>query len=189
MEITPEWLRTWEAWRRVHQPFERDWWQHAIDNGHYDNVELNEEIKAIREFVSPSGNVLDIGCGPRPMFPPCTVIEPLAHEYAKFTPTEWWDGVIVHGQAAEHRIAGKFDTIVCWNCLDHAIGWKDILVNIRDYAFDLTRIYVATDFHPPFMGHPGFSREEFDQAIDELFEIVEKREPFFRDIALRLRRR
>jgi hypothetical protein len=28
-----------------------------------------------------TGDLLDIGCGPRPPFPPCTVIEPLALEY------------------------------------------------------------------------------------------------------------
>src|SRR5262245_56122519 len=129
-------LQTWDAWYTVHQPYELDWWRKAIAMGHSSGP-LTEEWRDIMDFVLPFGRVLDIGCGPRPMFAPCVAIEPLAKEYQSFVPEEWWDGVAVYARPAEQRLeqlVGKFDIVICWNCLDHAVGWRDILANMRDYG-------------------------------------------------------
>jgi len=182
-------LRSWDAWRSVHQPFELDWQRNAVASGHYDSVVVVQEWQAIREFIDARGAILDIGCGPKPMFFPSTVIDPLVDEYRKFTPREWWDGILAYAQPAENHIDGKFDTIVCWNTLDHTIGWREILVNIASYAQPWSRIAIATDFHPPFPGHPGFERWEFQEEIDRMFEVIDRREPLGRQLALKLRKK
>jgi hypothetical protein len=84
-------------------------------------------------------------------------------------------------------LVNEADTVICWNCIDHAIGWCDILANMRAYARPDATIAVATDFYPPFLGHPGFPRAEFMAEIDKHFEIIEKREPFGRQLALRMK--
>jgi hypothetical protein len=81
----------------------------------------------------------------------------------------------------------KFDTIVCWNTIDHAVGWRDILLNIALYSKPTTRIGISTDFHEPYDGHPGFEKKEFMAEITRLFVIIECKEPFGRDIALLLK--
>jgi hypothetical protein len=174
----------------VHQPFELHWQQ---DNGRLDegsDAEFAEHWRAVREFIDPQGIVIDIGCGPRPPFAPCIVIEPLAQAYIELAPARWWNNVLVHAHPAEQRVLGlSADTVICWNCLDHSIGWRDILENIWCYARPQARVAIATDFYPPFVGHPGFERAEFMHAIEERFSILESRENWRHAIALLLRRK
>ncbi len=181
-------LRTWEAWKDVHQPFEREWWRKALAEGHSrDDAEFAEHWAPAREFIKPKGRVLDIGCGPRPPFVPCTVIEPLAIEYRSMTPREWWLNVMVVAAPAEEfqlPFVGEFDTIVCWNALDHTVGWRRILDNMLAYGSADARFAIATDFHKPFDGHPGYEREDFDAEIEKRFKVIEKREPFGRALAM-----
>ena len=183
--------RTWKAWREVHQKFELDWWKGALADGHSVSIDAEHEAQwaEVREFIAPHGAILDIGCGPRPPFAPCTVIDPLALEYYKLTPWQWWKGVTVHAFPAEHRIDGLHaDTIICWNALDHLIGWRDVLDNMLAYGNPDATFAVATDFWPePFDGHPGFPREDFDAEIAKRFVIVRQREPFGRHLALVMR--
>jgi hypothetical protein len=151
------------------------------------DVEFSEAWMPVRQFIKPHGRVLDIGCGPRPPFAPCVVIEPLAEQYQLLdsAKAEWWKGVEIHAQPAEHQIPYlSADTIICWNCLDHTIGWKDILSNMLAYGNAQARFAVATDFWPPFEGHPGYDRVEFEVEIDKRFEIIDRREPFGRQLAL-----
>lgn len=139
----------------------------------------------MREFITPVGAILEIGCGPRPAFLPCTVIDPLALEYQRITPPEWWKGVTVHPLPAEYRIKGlQADTVICWNALDHAIGWRDILDNMLVYGRPNAHYALATDFQPPFVGHPSYSRSEFEAEIARRFRVLERREPFGRELAL-----
>jgi hypothetical protein len=185
-------LHTWGAWREVHQPFELEWWREHLDQ--LTDPGFTDKWKEIKQFIKPRGRILDIGCGPRPPFAPsCTVIEPLAHEYRHLLPHAYWNGVSIYNKPAEHHLPdlnGKFDTIVCWNALDHAVGWRAILLNIRCYAAPAARIAIATDFFPPFMGHPGYesteadARREFLEEIDKHFIITEKREPLDRAMAV-----
>ena len=182
-------LRTWEAWHKTHQPFELAWWQDAVARGHF--AQESDEERQVKAFVAKRGKVLDIGCGPKPIFAPCTVIEPLADEYRKIVPKEYWSYVLVYAHAAEQPredLFNKFDTVVCWNCLDHAIGWREILINIWRYAKRDARIAVATDFHEPFVGHPGFERSMFESEVHKRFTVVDKREPLGRQVALLLRK-
>ena len=144
-------LRTWDAWRSIHQPFELSWWKDALLKGHScDDVEFAERWEPVRKFINrPSGERLDIGCGPRPPFPPCIVIEPLATAYKEITPEAWWKDVYSFSQPAERiipELVGEFDLVICWNCLDHAIGWRDILSNMAAYGKPDARYAVATDF-------------------------------------------
>jgi hypothetical protein len=182
-------LRTWAAWHDCHQPYELEWWRKALESGHsQDDEKFNRTWDKVREFIRPQGWVIDIGCGPRPPFAPCTVIDPLAYGYQEMTPAHWWHGVDVHALPAEERIVGlSGNTIICWNCLDHSIGWKQILCNMHIYAAKDATIAVATDFFEPFLGHPGFPRAEFMAEIERLFEVVEARENFDRQLALLLK--
>jgi hypothetical protein len=179
-------LQSEEAWRTIHQPFELAWWKEAIAAGHpgFDEAQ-RAEIKA---FIKPRGRILDIGSGPRPLFRPCTVIEPLAEEYRTFVPEAWWSGVTIITTPAEQYIETleKFDTILCWNALDHAVGWIGILDSVASYSHAKTRIGVSTDFFPPFVGHPGFERTSFEAEIAKRFNVIERREPFQRAVALLL---
>ena len=180
-------LRTWDAWHLTHQPFELSWWKEHLDN-YCDDASFEASWCDVKEFIRPSGRIVDIGSGPRPPFAPCIVIDPLALEYQKMTPLEWWHGVEVHAHPAEYQIKGlEADTVICWNCLDHTIGWCTILDNMLAYGMQWSRFAVATDFYPPFVGHPGFDREEFMTEIKKRFEIIDRREPFGRQLALLMR--
>lgn len=183
-------LRTWDAWHNVHQPFELGWWKDSLENGHSQDPGFSREWDRVRQFIKPKGFVIDIGCGPRPPFAPCAIIDPLALEYQKITPADWWDGVEVYVQPAEYPavpLSLAADTVICWNCLDHTIGWKNILDNMLAYARPGARFAVATDFHEPFIGHPGFERDLFMAEIEKRFEIIDRREPFGRQLALLMR--
>jgi hypothetical protein len=183
-------LRSWDAWHTVHQPFELAWWKERLPD-HLASPGFEESWAEVKAFINPQGLVLDIGCGPRPPFAPCFVIEPLAVEYRSITPTEWWHDVVVRAHPAEY-LAGDLmfsvNTIICWNCLDHTIGWKKILDNMLVYGTRDARYAVATDFYAPFVGHPGFDRDEFMSEIKKRFKIIEQREPLGRALALLMKR-
>jgi len=183
-------LCTWAAWHEIHQRFELDWWRDALPKGHSgDDANFVARWRPIKEFIQPCGLILDIGCGPRPPFAPCIAIEPLAERYQRLASVSprWWDDVTVYAQPAERFIEGLWgaaDTVVCWNCLDHAVGWRDILCNMRLYGKPTARFAIATDFHEPFIGHPGFPRDEFMVEVTKQFTILDRREPFGHDLAL-----
>lgn len=171
-------LRTIEAWRDIHQPFELNWWKEHIAQGHLTDPGWTLFWDDVRAFIEPHGRTIDIGCGPRPPFAPCYAIDPLILEYKAITPGKWWAGVIAYSDPAEDLIPslrGKGDTIVCWNCLDHTVGWKQILDNMLAYGAPNARFAIATDFHEPFVGHPGYPRTEFDAEIDKRFHIHKRR--------------
>lgn len=180
-------LQTWDAWHKIHQPFELGWWKEHIPLGHLDDPGFRSQWDEVAAWIELQGTVIDIGCGPRPPFVPCTAIDPLIEEYQKITPAEWWEGVTPYAKPAEELIPGlKGDTIICWNALDHTIGWRDILKNMRAYANPGAKLAVATDFFEPFDGHPGYRRNEFYQEIKQHFRITKKKEPFGRALALML---
>lgn len=180
-------LRTWDAWHHIHQPFELNWWKEHLPNGHLDDPGFTAQWVEVRDWIQPTGHVIDIGCGPRPPFRPSTVIEPLAEQYMSITPPEWWDDVAVHSVPAENRVEGlKGDTLVCWNCLDHTIGWREILANMRYYANPGAKFAIATDFHEPFDGHPGYAPLDFHEEIRTHFNVRKRRAPFGREVALLL---
>lgn len=177
-------LRTQEAWHTIHQPFEIGWWREALKRDHFGSDENFEaECAKVAAFIDPHvpverwGSIIDIGSGPRPFFRPCVAIEPLAREYQEIAPAQWWEGVTVHAQKAEEIIPGlKGDIIMCWNALDHAVGWREILDAMLAYGNPRARFAVATDFYPPFDGHPGFERDDFIREIGRRFRIVRSRE-------------
>ena len=172
-------LRTWDAWHDTHQIYELNWWAEHLPQGHCADPGWTSQWDEIKAFIEPHGRIIDIGCGPRPPFRPGTVIEPLALEYQKITPAEWWASVIVYAQPAEQLVPNLVgDTIVCWNALDHAIGWREILDNMVRYGSSTARFAIATDFWEPFEGHPGYPRAEFMAEINKRFIIRKQREHF-----------
>jgi hypothetical protein len=110
-------LKTWDAWREIHQPFELQWWREALEAGHSrDDQGFVDQWDPVREFIHPYGQVIDIGCGPRPPFAPCIAIEPLAREYLKLVPKAWWKDVTILMQPAEdvmQPLCGQADTVIC----------------------------------------------------------------------------
>lgn len=180
-------LRTWDAWHNVHQPFELQWWKENLAKGHSKDSDFDQAWVPVRQFIKPKGFIVDIGCGPRPPFAPCAIIDPLTLEYQKITPKKWWDGVEAYVHPAEYPVLAlsvAADTVICWNCLDHTIGWKRILDNMKSYGRPGARFAIATDFWEPFEGHPGFERAEFESEIEKRFKVIDKREPFGRQLAL-----
>lgn len=195
--------RTWDAWRDYHQPFELDWWRTALAGGHSASPGFEEHWRPVIAWIKPEPLIIDIGCGARPPFLPCIAIEPLAFDYWELRAvdgkpvTNWWTNVEAFSRPAEERIeelAGVADTVICWNCLDHTIGWRDILDNMLFYGTPGARFAISTDFHAPFLGHPGFERDDFDHEIGKRFEIIESRAEHspkgaFRAVSLLMRRK
>lgn len=180
-------MRTWQDWEQTHQPFELDY--HSTQGIAWCRVEnqFRGFWDTILEWAEIGGG-LDVGCGPRPPLGPGSyAIDPLAFRYKQMVP-EWWKDIIAFNQPAESPItelAGKFNSVLCWNCLDHTIGWKRILANLKAYGTKQATFAIATDFKPPHIGHPGFEREDFFKEVDKHFEVTKYAEDFQeRDVAL-----
>lgn len=181
-------MNTHEDWQKIHQPFELAYHRDTGVNWCSDDSRFNSFWDVIKGFAKTEGAVLDIGSGPRPPFEGSTVIEPLASEYQKLTPTEWWGGHEVHSQPAERFIpqyAGKFDTVICWNCLDHTPAWREVLDNVKDYLAEGGKFVLGVDHKEPHVGHPSFTRKELFDELDRHFVLKEQLTNFQeRDVAL-----
>lgn len=173
-------------WKEKHQTFELDY--HKTQGKEFNHTRHIEYWKNITNWIGIKdyGRTLDIGCGSRPPFKEyardLTVIEPLADEYKKIGELEWWQGIDVHAKPAEEYLnIGQFDTVICWNCLDHTYDWKKILENIDKYAKG--KIIIAVDFKNPHIGHPGINKEVFKEWVDTK-KIIKAEQFSERDLAL-----
>ena len=181
-----------EEWRAVHQPFELGYHKNTGIAWCSDEARFKEWWDGIADWIADTrdsenyppgfmglGRTLDIGCGPRPPFLG-TVIDPLAQEYVRHAPGGWWMGVgpIITTPAETHLPAldDRFDTVVCWNCLDHTYDWRAILDNVVRYMKDDALFALATDFRPPHIGHPGYPQYEFHVEIHKRFKVLKSRE-------------
>lgn len=192
-------LNTWDDWRTIHQPFELAYHRDYGINWCRDEAQYWNFWDGILEFVKvpTKGTLIDIGCGPRPPFHKFVethdvhVVDPLLDEYLKLTPFEWWKDLTVYSQPGEENIPGlKADLVMSWNCLDHTIGWRDIIWNAYTYLKPNGIFVCATDFQPPHVGHPGFEQEAFENYLTEFFEILDTREGFYeRAKAYRLKKK
>jgi hypothetical protein len=180
-------MRTWKAWKETHQPFELSYHINEGIGWCEDEAQFHGFWDAIFDFIGVKGEKLDIGCGPRPPFGEGIAVDPLADSYRKLRP-QWWEGITAYSQPAEEfipELEGKFQTVLCWNCLDHTIGWKQILLNLKSYGAKDAVYAIATDFKPPHIGHPGFDRAEFFTELEKHFEVTKYAEDFQeRDVAL-----
>ena len=180
-------MNRWEDWRNIHQPFELAYHRDYGVNWCSDDARFWEFWDAILDFVRvpEQGTIVDIGCGPRPPLQRYAethdvhVLDPLLSDYLQLTPGAWWEGLTVYTRPGETPIPVKnADLVMSWNCLDHTIGWKDILTNVHNYLKPGGVFVCATDFQPPHVGHPGFKQEDFENALSSLFEIQETKEHF-----------
>lgn len=184
-------MKTWQDWEETHQPFEL---QYHIEKGIpwcEDDLKFREFWGDIFDFIGVKRPCIDIGCGPRPPFGAfSTAIDPLADQYRRLRP-KWWEGVRSYSTPAERfhtELSGRFQTVMCWNCLDHTIGWQQILQNLSAYGRQGATFALATDFNPPSVGHPGFDEAEFFTELAKHFEIQKYERNFQeRDIALVLK--
>lgn len=174
-------VKTWADWEQVHQPYELRYHSEQGIAWCRDDERFTGFWQPILDFVGVKGECLDVGCGPRPPLGfGSWAIEPLADAYRTLCP-EWWEGIQVVAGPAENLVidfVGQFETVLCWNCLDHTIGWQQILANIASYGHAGTRFGFAMDFNPPSPGHPGFERAEFYAALGERFRILDERTDF-----------
>jgi len=185
-------MRTWQDWEQIHQPFELDY--HATQGIAWcsDEKQFQDFWGTIFDFIGVEGECLDVGCGPRPPFGSgSTAIDPLAFRYKNLVP-QWWAGVTAYNQPAEglvEPLKGSFQTVMSWNCLDHTIGWRTILANLKAYGKKGAVYAIATDFKPPHTGHPGFERDDFFTELERVgFTVTKYVEDFQeRDVALVLR--
>lgn len=193
---------TWPQWEKRHQPYELNYHLQTGIEWCKDQAKFEDFWWKIFDFATFTGRILgktlDIGCGPRPPFKlwpdvDLTVVDPLAAKYFDASPASWWEGVEIHAQPAERRISslvGQFDTLLCWNCLDHTVEYDKILENIAAYAKKDALIALSTDFHPPGIGHPGYEREAFMEKLLSLFDVVKERANFQeRDMAWVLKKK
>lgn len=173
-------------WMERHQPYELDY--HRTIGMEFNRTRHLDYWRKIADWIGVKdyGRTLDIGCGSRPPFKEyaqdLTVIEPLAEKYIEIGEKEWWKGIKVYASPAEEYLdIGKFDTVICWNCLDHTSDWRKVLENINRYAKG--KIIIAVDFKKPTLGHPGINKKQFIEWIKT--KKVIKSEPFSeRDSAL-----
>ena len=185
-------MRTWADWERIHQPFELGWHKRKGVALYSDDERFQGHCTSVFEFAGigdPTQHTfLEVGCGPRPALKRFATqgdmfaIEPLADEFKKITPPDWWAEVTAYAQPAETlvpELCGRCDVVMCWNCLDHTIGWREILANLAAYGSARTVYALGTDTcekRDPHVGHPGFEREDFLAELTRRFEVVEQRE-------------
>lgn len=190
-------MKTWADWEHIHQPYELDHWR---DRGGIEWCADEQfhawwgDVFSFMGGVDLGARNLDVGCGPRPPFGPgSTAIDPLIDEYKKLVPKAWWKDIDSHSCPAEELITdltGEFNTVMCWNCIDHTIGWQQILLNLKAYGAKDATYAIATDFNRPGPGHPGFDRLDFLAEIDKSFKIVKWLEDFHdRHLAMVLKAR
>jgi hypothetical protein len=196
-------VRTWADWETVHQPFELNWHKRKGVAWCSDDERFWGHWLSVFEFAGigdpAQRTFLEVGCGPRPALKRFAAqgkvfaIDPLADEFKKITPPDWWARVTAYAQPAEtlvSELCGRCDVVMCWNCLDHTIGWREILVNLGAYGSAGTVYALATDTSAnPHVGHPGFEREDFFAELTRRFEVVEQRENSWNlELALVLKR-
>jgi hypothetical protein len=171
-------------WENEHQPYELNYHKNYGIAWCSDNNRFLKFWGEIKDFIEPEGKILDIGCGPRPPFR-STCIEPLGEDYRQLTDKSWWAFRKLYAQPAEEfipELEKKFDTVICWNALDHTYDWKKIVENMKRYSKG--KIVIGVDFKPPGVGHPGCDIAEFWELMKG-FEILKRKDNFSeRDVCL-----
>ena len=169
-----------ENWKIQSQPYELEYHKTKGINWCSSNDKFNEYWNNIKNWIGEvKGDVLDIGCGPRPPFEGY-YIEPLANKYKEITPKDWWNNRQGYSMPAEDYTDRLFnmDYVICWNVLDHTYNWKNILENVKKYLKSEGKFILATDLRAPALGHPGFDNDEFFKYIKDNFEIIKEERNF-----------
>jgi hypothetical protein len=149
--------------------------------------------------------LIDLGCGPRPALDWFhdgikICIDPLLNKYrhvCKEMKLQWWEkrsNYILYSFPAEKRVAsliGKGKFILCWNILQHTLGWKKIIENICRYAREDSIVCISTEFGTRHIGHPAnIPEEEFMQVVLKNFTVLKLERNFMeQDVTLKLRLR
>lgn len=192
-------------WENLHQPFELRY--HRRNNVRWNDGKWADHLQRILsgfmeltpDHFAGDEVLLDLGCGSRPSvdwftggIPHC--LDPLLDDFTKIKRMQryWKDKPFMYSKPAEvlvQSLAGKCDFVYCWNVLDHAHDWRQIIKNIGLYLKDGGLACVGTDLNKkPSRGHPGIdSDEDFFGLISKDFQTVKRVDGFhYRDVALKL---
>ena len=114
--------------------------------GYYSESRAN----VIEELTPPLGRVLDVGCG-----------EGGAHDPLRVRGATWISGIELHPESAElaarrydevvvgdaielvDRVAAPFDTILCYDVLEHLVDPAGLVRRLRDVAGPGGRLHVS----------------------------------------------
>jgi SAM-dependent methyltransferase len=150
-EPEPATLAPWDAWE-IAQTYGAPFWHWYInDVKKWENRDAlvtarrDEGTQAMREHlaVEPAslhGKALDLGCGPVSMlegYPGLEVVafDPSLTSYAEVLPSMAILGQVNNCDYRDCLIQDipeeDFDIVWCYNVLDHAVDWQDVLVHIH----------------------------------------------------------
>ncbi len=183
-----------QEWCRVHQPYELSFhrqpnyrWDEQAFVGDWQEV-FGRFMELAPDAFGPDDVILDLGCGSRPAFDyfaasPCQkyYLDPLLKQYLHIPQVaRYWsdkDREALLAAPAEEFIPwlrGRCRFVNCWNVLEHAYDWRQILRNIASYTFPSSQVCLATDFTPHGAGHPGIDDRRYFHALITKFFRVEK---------------
>ena len=111
---------------------------------------------ALRISFRPAERVLDAGCGPAGAFiylhdtQRLTALDPLLERYASlpiFDPADYPTVRFVPAPLETHGLRPPFDTICCFNAVNHVRDWSASLDALTELAAPHTRLLLSSDVH------------------------------------------
>lgn len=163
---------------RVAQFLELHWWRRYLRSKTAATY-LSEKqaywqrvLTEIGHERSPGKNALDAGCGPAGIFillhetEKITALDPLLDHYQEnlevFTP-EQYPGVNFISAPLETAVLDQapFDTIYCFNAINHVSDWEASFDQLSSWAAPGTQLIISSDVHrrswllPIFRALPG----------------------------------
>lgn len=196
-------------WQLVHQRFELDFhrdrnyrWDDEAFRGRWDKV-FGDFLGLGIDSFGDEDAILDVGCGSRPAFDwfksRCKkyYVDPLLCKYLGIPrASAYWEDktpdelICKPAEEFVSSLENRCDFVNCWNALDHAYDWRQVLENIARYAKSGSLVCIGTDFSYG-LGHTGIDDESFFcDLIRSYFYVDNRKTPFsYRDVALKLLRK
>lgn len=163
---------------RVAQLLELHWWKRYL-RGKKAADYLNDKraywqrvLTQLDHHPTPGANSLDAGCGPAGIFillgktEKMTALDPLLDHYTNnlevFQPTNYPTVNFITAPLETAKLtAAPFDTIYCFNAINHVADWALSFDRLTAWAKPGTRLIVSSDVHrrpwllPIFRALPG----------------------------------